>query len=103
MNATGRTRRAGVAALAAAVLLSGCSRFLGPRATLGPGAIVRGRGLYNDVINDTNNQQTLGLIVRARYGEAAGLLSVASVTANLHTTASADAQFGVGPSSNYKG
>ena len=92
-----------VAAAAAALWLAGCGRFLGPRATLGPGAIVRGRGLYNQVISDTNNQQTLEQIVRARYGEQSGLLSVASVTANLRTQATTDSQFGVGPSANYQG
>jgi len=98
-----RTKTARVAAAAALLLLSGCSRFLGPRATLGPGAIVRGRGLYNQVISDTNNQQTLELIVRARYGEGFGLLSVASVTANLRTTGTVNSQIGVGPSANYQG
>ena len=44
-----------VAAAAAILCLSGCGRFLGPRATLGPGSIVRGRELYNQVISDTNN------------------------------------------------
>jgi hypothetical protein len=92
-----------VAAAAALLCLSGCGRFLGPKATLGPGAIARGRAIYNEVISYTNNQQTLGLIVRARYGEPAGLLSVASVTANLRTTASAGSQFGIGPSANYQG
>jgi hypothetical protein len=93
-----------VCVVAGALLsMCGCSRVLGPRATLGPGAIVRGRGLYNEVISATNNEQTLGLIVRARYGEPAGLLSVASVTANLHAAASTTAQFGIGPSSNYNG
>jgi hypothetical protein len=92
-----------VAAAAAALWLCGCGRLLGPRATLGPGAIVRGRGLYNEVISDTNNQQTLELIVRARYGEPSGLLAVASVTANLRTTATANSQFGVGPTANYQG
>jgi hypothetical protein len=75
----------------------------GPRASLGPGAIVRGRGLYNEVITATNNEQILELIVRARYGEPAGLLSVASVTASLRAAASTGAQFGIGPSSNYSG
>ena len=87
----------------ALVSVCGCSSVLGPRASLGPGAIVRGRGLYNEVITATNNEQTLELIVRARYGEPAGLLSVASVTANLRATASTAAQFGIGPSSNYNG
>lgn len=93
------------ACVVAGALLSvcSCSRVLGPRASLGPGAIVRGRGLYNEVISETNNEQILELIVRARYGEPAGLLSVASVTANLRATASTAAQFGIGPSSNYNG
>ena len=92
-----------VAAAAAVLCLSGCGRLLGPRATLGPGSIVRGRALYNQVISDTNNQQTLQLIVRARYGEPSGLLAVASVTAGMRTTATANSQFGVGPSANYQG
>lgn len=87
----------------AVVSVCGCSDVLGPRATLGPGAIVRGRALYNEVITATNNEQTLELIVRARYGEPAGLLSVASVTANLRAAASSGAQFGIGPSSSYAG
>jgi hypothetical protein len=102
---TQRRRAAIHAWLVAGAVLSvcGCSRVLGPRASLGPGAIVRGRGLYNEVIRDTNNEQILELIVRARYGEPAGLLSVASVTANLRATVSTAAQFGIGPSSNYNG
>jgi hypothetical protein len=83
--------------------LCGCGRLFGPKATLGPGAIVRGRGLYNEVINDTNNEQTLEQIVRARYGEPSGLLSVTSATANLRANATTNAEFGIGPSSNYKG
>jgi hypothetical protein len=92
-----------VAAALAALWLAGCSRFLGPRATLGPGAIVRGRGLYTQVISDTDSQQTLQLIVRTRYGEPTGLLSVASVTANMRTSATANSQIGVGPTANYQG
>src|SRR5690349_11743389 len=61
-----RVRR--VVALAAVVSCVSCNRVFGPRATLGPGAIVRGRGLYNEVISATNNEQTLQQIVRARYG-----------------------------------
>jgi hypothetical protein len=87
----------------ALVSMCGCSGVLGPKASLGPGAIVRGRGLYNEVITATNNEQTLELIVRARYGEPAGLLSVASVTANLRAAASTAGQFGIGPSSSYTG
>src|SRR5262249_34628715 len=102
-NEPRRRATARVAAAAAAICLSGCSRLLGPRATLGPGAIVRGRGLYNQVISDTDSQQTLQLIVRSRYGEATGLLSVASVPANMRVTALPNAEFGIGPSANYQG
>jgi len=87
----------------ASLALSGCGRLFGPQATLGPGSIVRGRALYNQVITETNNQQTLGMIVRARYGEPLGLLTVASVTANLRTTTTAEAQFGIGADANYRG
>lgn len=92
-----------VASVAVILCLGGCGRLLGPKATLGPGAIVRGRGLYNQVINETNNRQTLELIVRARYDEPFGLLSIASVTANLRSVAKTEAQFGIGASSNYQG
>jgi len=98
-----RSTCATVAVAALAVGFSGCSRFLGPRATLGPGAIVRGRGLYTEVIRETSNEQTLELFVHARYGEPFGLLSVTSVTANLRATATSAAEFGVGPDSNFKG
>jgi len=91
------------AAAIAALGLAGCGRVFGARATLGPGAIIRGRGLYNEVITATNNEQTLAQIVRARYGEPAGLLAVASVTANLRAAETTNAQFGIGPSSNYSG
>lgn len=92
-----------VPALAGLLVLPGCGRLFGPKATLGPGAIIRGRGLYNDVISRTNNEQTLELIVRARYGEPLGLLSVASVTASLRTAATAESQIGFGAPGTYEG
>ncbi len=100
-----RRRRVRGAAVVVAILLplAGCGQLFGPKATLGPGAIVRGRGLYNDVISETNNEQTLELIVRARYGEPAAMMSVASVTAGLHAGTTTEAQFGFGAPSNYKG
>lgn len=90
-------------ALAAALVLTGCGQVFGPKATLGPGAIVRGRGLYNDVIGRTNNEQTLEVIIRARYGEPIDLLAVASVTASLRTSASAESQLGFGAPKTYEG
>ena len=99
---TARGRR--IAALGAAALaLGGCGQILGPKATLGPGSIVRGRGLYNDVISQTNNEQTLESIVRMRYGEPLAMTSVASVTANLRASATSEAQFGFGAPKTYEG
>lgn len=80
----------------ACVLLSGCQ-------TLGPETVVAGRAAYNDVIARTSSEQTLGLIVRIRYGDPIGLLAVSSVTANLKFSAQATGQVGIGSKSNYSG
>lgn len=85
------------------LLVSGCSSLFGPKGTLGPGSIIRGRGLYSDVIARTSDEQTLRAIVHMRYGESIGLLTVANVTASLKFATSAGAQFGVGPSRNFEG
>jgi hypothetical protein len=98
-----RRLAAGALAVVAASTPAGCGNLLGPKATLGPGAIVRARSLYNDVINETNNAQILEAIVRVRYGEPIGLLSVASVTASLRVSTTEEAQFGFGPRANYEG
>jgi hypothetical protein len=90
-----RFAQARIATLAC-VLLSGCQ-------TLGPQTVVAGRAAYNDVIARTSSEQTLGLIVRIRYGDPIGLLAVSSVTANLKFSAQATAQFGIGSKSNYSG
>ncbi len=50
---------------------------------IGPTAIRNGRLAYNDAIIATNSQQVLATIVRMRYGEPTGLLTVSSVTANM--------------------
>src|SRR6266436_7101139 len=70
--------RAVVALLAFSMcfLLAGCQ-------TLGPTALGVGRGAYNDVIARTSSEQTLGLLVRLRYSDPFGLLTVSSVTAGL--------------------
>jgi hypothetical protein len=70
---------------------------------LGTTTLAAGRGPYNDVIARTSAEQTLGLIVRIRYLDPIGLLTVASVTANLRFTASTGVQVGFGPPSNYQG
>lgn len=80
----------------ACLLLTGCQ-------SLGPSSVVAGRGAYNDVIARTSAEQTLGLMVRVRYGDPIGLLAVSNVTANLRFTAHATGQFGIGAKSNYDG
>ena len=61
-----------LAALGAMALVSslGC--------IVGPGSIAAGRSVYNNVINSTENDQLLNMIVRDRYGETYGMLTVAS-------------------------
>jgi hypothetical protein len=77
-------------------LLPGCQ-------TLGPTALGVGRGVYNDVIARTSSEQTLGLLVRLRYSDPFGLLTVSSVTAGLKFNAEATGQAGFGPRANYAG
>jgi hypothetical protein len=79
-----------------ACLLAGC-------AVVGPPSIRNGRSVYNDAINDTNNQQLLMVVIRSRYSENSSLLSVSSVTANVSVVTSAGVQFGFGNESNYSG
>jgi len=62
---------------------------------VGPQSIVAGRGVYNEVINRTEDQQLLNVIVRQRYNESFGMLGVASVTANIRARADVRAQFGL--------
>jgi hypothetical protein len=61
------------------------------------------RSAYNDAIIATSNQQVLSMIVRMRYGEPTGLLSVSSITANMRTLVRAGAQFGIGSDSSFAG
>jgi hypothetical protein len=94
----GSVRRAArIAAAAAAAAVGGC-------AWLGPEIIRSGRPAYNDAILATGDQQLLQNIVRLRFGDSVGFLTVSSVTANVSFTSSATAQLGLGgPSSNYTG
>lgn len=66
--------------------------FSGGCAALGPSSISNGRMAYNEVINYTADQEILNVIVRERYGQTFGMLSVASVTANVKFGAGADAE-----------
>jgi hypothetical protein len=81
--------------LAVSLCLPGCN-------TVGPASIAAGRPLYNEVINQTEDEQILGMIVRDRYDQTFGMLAVASVTANIKVGTSAEVQAGWGSSSNYE-
>ena len=75
--------------------LCGCS-FIGPQ------SITNGRAVYNEVINQTEDQQMLMAVVRNRYGETISMLAVTNVTANLRFAAGAGAEFGLGRRLNYE-
>jgi hypothetical protein len=72
-------------------------------ATVGPQSITAGRGLYKEVINRTEDEQIRNALVRLRYDETFGMISVSSVTANLRFRAVATTEIGVGDSTNYAG
>jgi hypothetical protein len=72
-------------------------------AAIGPRSINAGRGVYNEVINKTEDEQVLNLIVRNRYDETFGMISVASVTASLSFSVNAGVNAGFGNSDNYAG
>ncbi len=85
-----------------AVLVAGVLGLCGC-ATVGPQSITAGRGVYAEVINRTEDEQILNVIVRLRYDETFGMMSVASVTANLRFSTQAGANIGVGDSDSYAG
>jgi hypothetical protein len=91
-----RRLRSSALALLAACWIGGCS-------VVGPQAIEQGRNVYNEVINKTGSQQTLLLIVRARYAEPSSLLAVSSVTANVRMRTRAGVELGVGSKETYVG
>jgi len=84
-----------VALLVFAWALTGCG--------LGPASISRGRNDYNEVINQTGDEQLLMSIVRNRYGETFNTLAVSSVTASVRIRANAGVTAGFGPTGNYAG
>ncbi len=71
--------------------------------SVGPSHLSRGRAAYNEVLTETNAEQSLAYIVKMRYGVLSSMLSVASITANIRIGAKADVNIGVGPSENYAG
>ena len=72
-------------------------------AVIGPQSISAGRGVYTEVINRTEDEQILNVLVRQRYDETFGMISVASITANLQFSARAATNIGIGDSDNYAG
>ena len=89
--------------LRCATALSGLGMLLSGCAVVGPAALNNGRSAYNAVINATEDEQILSMIVRQRYDETFGMLAVSSVTANLKIGASVGANVGIGSSSSYEG
>lgn len=70
---------------------------------VGPQSITSGRGAYTEVVNRTQDEQTLNMLVRLRYDETFGMMSVASITANLRFRTEAVTNIGIGDSDNYAG
>jgi hypothetical protein len=80
-----------------AAALTGC-------AWLGPEIIRSGRPAYNDAILTTNDEQLLQNVVRLRFGDSVGFLTVSSVTANVSFTTTGTVNVGLGgPPANYQG
>ena len=61
----------------------------------GPASVAVGRAVYNEVINRTESEQLLNMIVHERYKETYGMLAVASVTASIRASADLHAEFGL--------
>jgi len=72
-------------------------------AVVGPRSITAGRGVYAEVINRTEDEQILNALVRLRYDETFGMITVASVTANLSFIARVSTDIGIGDSDDYAG
>ena len=85
------------------VALSGLIMILQGCAVAGPASVNNGRSAYNTVINATEDEQILSMIVRQRYDETFGMLAVSNVTASLRIGATIGANAGIGPSSSFEG
>jgi hypothetical protein len=70
---------------------------------VGHRAIATGRGVYAEVVNKTEDEQILNLIVRNRYDETFGMMSVAGIAASLSFSASVGVNVGIGNEDNYSG
>jgi len=69
----------------------------------GPASLNNGRSAYNAVINATEDEQILSMIVRQRYDETFGMLAVSSVTASMRIGASVGGNVGIGSDSSFEG
>lgn len=76
---------------------------LGSCAVIGPQSITAGRSAYTEVINRTEDEQILNALVRMRYEETFGMMTVASITAGLKFRAQAGTDIGIGDSDDYAG
>ena len=85
-----------------AILIVGVLTICGCN-VIGPQAISGGRGIYAEVINRTEDEEILNVIVRMRYDETFGMISVVSVTANLRFSAQVGTNIGIGNSNDYAG
>lgn len=83
----------GVITLILSILL-GCS-------TVGPSSLSSGRMAYNEVLTETNAEQCLALIVKARYGQISAMLAVSSINASVRFSASGGVNIGVGNAASY--
>ena len=77
-------------------VFNGCSQ-------LGPGRIELGRGHYNVVVQQTDNEQMLLNLVRLRYRDTPYFLQVASVSTNFEFEVSADASAALSTGPNVYG
>ncbi|NJD25363.1 MAG: hypothetical protein FIB06_08135 [Betaproteobacteria bacterium] len=103
-NPTHRHTSTGYAPAKRGLLAAACAILLGGGcATLGPEVLRAGRPAYNDAILATSDEQLLQNIIRLRFGDSIGFLSVSSVTANVSLSASGSVNAGVGPSGNFAG
>jgi hypothetical protein len=84
------------AGFALSVALAGCTQ-------LGPEILRSGRPAYNDAILATNDEQLLQNIVRLRFLDSLGFLTVSSVTAHISLKASGAVNAGLGSPASYEG
>ncbi len=70
---------------------------------VGPAALGSERAAYNNIVNQTEDEQILAVIVRLRYDQTFGLLAVTSITANISVRSSVDAEAEIGSGGSFDG